>query len=398
MKKNAFTLIELLAVIVILAIIALIAVPIVLNIIDDSKTSSDEQSVELYLDTAEKIVTKKQLSNPNFNPDKCEIQDNGDLKCYTNNELLDTLKIEMKGKMPNKGEITILNNKFNYKNIWFNNKKYYAIATLLNDADNNNEISIGDKYSYKVNDTDTFNFYVLSTNSDNTVNLIMNSNICENGTLDYKHDSNSGNCEYAWYDDGDMNTSNDTNNFGPVTAMQVLYNATKNWNNVPDMDLSGDKKYIDKGNLGWIGYGYGTLETTPSGIKITDTLGTEVTREGNLTPIIPYELNKSLKARLATYDEVTGPYTKCNSNPGSCEPWLIENMKYSPTSSGKYSINKNNGISNILTYWLISAAPNYSHYARYVTYDGMGDTEGNGTSCLRGLRPVITVPTSYLEN
>ena len=36
-RKNAFTLIELLAVIVILAIIALIATPIVLDIIDDTK-------------------------------------------------------------------------------------------------------------------------------------------------------------------------------------------------------------------------------------------------------------------------------------------------------------------------------------------------------------------------
>ena len=73
-------------------------------------------------------------------------------------------------------------------------------------------------------------------------------------------------------------------------------------------------------------------------------------------------------------------------------------MKYSPTSNGKYSINKNNGISNILTYWLISAAPNFSHYARYVTYDGMGDSEGNGTSSLRGIRPVITVPITDLSN
>lgn len=36
-KKKGFTLIELLAVIVILAIIALVAVPLVLNVIEDSK-------------------------------------------------------------------------------------------------------------------------------------------------------------------------------------------------------------------------------------------------------------------------------------------------------------------------------------------------------------------------
>ena len=56
--RRGFTLIELLAVIVILAIIALIAVPIVINIINDSKNSSDKQSVELYKDTVEKMITK----------------------------------------------------------------------------------------------------------------------------------------------------------------------------------------------------------------------------------------------------------------------------------------------------------------------------------------------------
>jgi len=39
-NKKGFTLVELLAVIVILAIIALIAVPITLNVLEDSKKSS----------------------------------------------------------------------------------------------------------------------------------------------------------------------------------------------------------------------------------------------------------------------------------------------------------------------------------------------------------------------
>ena len=46
--KKGFTLIELLAVIVILAIIALIAVPIILNIIGESKNNSSKISIEMY--------------------------------------------------------------------------------------------------------------------------------------------------------------------------------------------------------------------------------------------------------------------------------------------------------------------------------------------------------------
>ena len=60
MKKNGFTLIELLAVIVILAIIALIAVPIVINIINDAKASSEEESLKLYEDAVNKMIVKKQ--------------------------------------------------------------------------------------------------------------------------------------------------------------------------------------------------------------------------------------------------------------------------------------------------------------------------------------------------
>lgn len=49
MKNKGFTLIELLAVIVILAIIALIATPIILGIIEDSRTAAKKESAKLVL-------------------------------------------------------------------------------------------------------------------------------------------------------------------------------------------------------------------------------------------------------------------------------------------------------------------------------------------------------------
>ena len=54
MKKNAFTLVELLAVIVILAVILVIAVPQVLDVIESSKKGSIESTVKLIANTAEK--------------------------------------------------------------------------------------------------------------------------------------------------------------------------------------------------------------------------------------------------------------------------------------------------------------------------------------------------------
>ena len=71
MNKKAFTLIELLAVIVILAIISLIAVPVLIHIINDSKKSSDEQSLKLYRDSVQKAIANYQMTHPLFNPSKC---------------------------------------------------------------------------------------------------------------------------------------------------------------------------------------------------------------------------------------------------------------------------------------------------------------------------------------
>ena len=66
MKKTGFTLIELLAVIVILAIIALIATPIVLDIISDTKKSSQLRGAEFYLDAVEQAVANKMMNDSIF--------------------------------------------------------------------------------------------------------------------------------------------------------------------------------------------------------------------------------------------------------------------------------------------------------------------------------------------
>ena len=107
-NKKGFTLIELLAVIVILAIIALIAVPIVLNIIDDSKKESQQRSIELYVDHAQKAIAKYQMAHPGFNPKECTIE-NKELTCDGT-----PIEVEMKGQTPESGTITIVDNKLYY--------------------------------------------------------------------------------------------------------------------------------------------------------------------------------------------------------------------------------------------------------------------------------------------
>ena len=62
-KRNAFTLIELLAVIVILAVILVIAIPRILDVIETSKKDSFKNSAQLIADTAEKKYVTNKLNN-----------------------------------------------------------------------------------------------------------------------------------------------------------------------------------------------------------------------------------------------------------------------------------------------------------------------------------------------
>ena len=71
MKKKGFTIIELLAVIVVLAVIALIATPIVLNLINTAKKGAAEQSALIYIKEIENYMILNQM-NPEKYPLKLE--------------------------------------------------------------------------------------------------------------------------------------------------------------------------------------------------------------------------------------------------------------------------------------------------------------------------------------
>jgi len=80
MKKKGFTLVELLAVIIILAVIALIATPIVLNVVEKSRKSAFESSVygiveTIELEAADKMIKGESLiSEYNFPTEELEFQ------------------------------------------------------------------------------------------------------------------------------------------------------------------------------------------------------------------------------------------------------------------------------------------------------------------------------------
>ena len=94
MKKKAFTLIELIAVLVILAMLVLIVIPLVMNIIRKAKISADKLSIDAYGRSVELAIASYLM----------------DTGAFPTNEQLPNLKIEYSG---NKVECNVMNMKQN---------------------------------------------------------------------------------------------------------------------------------------------------------------------------------------------------------------------------------------------------------------------------------------------
>lgn len=211
----------------------------------------------------------------------------------------------------------------------------------------------GDEYICEVSPNISYRFFVLSENGDKTVNLIMERNICYDGTQ-----TDIGKiCLASW------NKSNDSKS-GPVTAMNYLYNATKDWINIPNIGMD----YIDEGQT--IDFGYESIKTEGNITNITKKGGTKTATY------------KNLKARLPYKSEVF-EFNKSNL-------WMYNYLRYNSNVNG-------DGLQNIDEdgYWTLSSGGINTTHAWRVVYNGTlanHDSNDHGP----GVRPVITLPTSLI--
>lgn len=107
MKNNkAFTLIELLAIIVILAIIAVITVPIILNIIENSRKGAAIDSAYGYKDSIGKYYVSELSNNRNLQLEGDYVVTNGKLSGVN----LDDVEIPIEGTIPISGSLSYSNN------------------------------------------------------------------------------------------------------------------------------------------------------------------------------------------------------------------------------------------------------------------------------------------------
>ena len=219
-----------------------------------------------------------------------------------------------------------------------------------------------------------YRFYILSIEGDK-VNLIMSRNICSDGTLA----TNGNRCLMPWiskedYKDDTNYGANGNNNKGPVTAMNYLYETTKNWRNIEDINMN----YTDEGNSG--SYGYGGITTSGS--------TTEITMK-NKSVIAKYN---NLKARLPMKSEIEA--TGCASTLGSCPVWLVNGLS---TKTDYYPQGTKIDISGIYAYWSLSSEVSSSRYVRYVNYYGRYFYNDININSYSGIRPVIQVPKNKIK-
>ena len=94
-KNKGFTLVELLAVIVILALIALIATPIILNVINDAKKQAAKDSAYGYMDAVEKYIVSSELEDKSIKDGTYSVEE------------LNSMGVSVKGSTPDNGTIKI---------------------------------------------------------------------------------------------------------------------------------------------------------------------------------------------------------------------------------------------------------------------------------------------------
>ena len=172
-KKKGFTLVELLAVIVILALVALIATPIILNVINDAKKQAALESLKGYIDGAEKAIMMNKVNEDSTFP---KADENG---CYDLKQLDE--KINIKGTKPKidsdakvcfqNGEATSISGlAFGGYNVEYKNGKYLINGKVVEKDDKkeltgiaSKEYTQGEKVSYL-----GYNWLVMKDNGTST--------------------------------------------------------------------------------------------------------------------------------------------------------------------------------------------------------------------------------------
>ena len=114
--KRGFTLVELLAVLIVLGFIAIIITPIMVSTINDSKKAAIIRSAEMYVKGVEFSIKNQDIIE-NFDPDKCTVVDFNHIRC--NGSLID---VDIEKTDISSGNIYLKNDTIETADLCINNK------------------------------------------------------------------------------------------------------------------------------------------------------------------------------------------------------------------------------------------------------------------------------------
>ena len=340
--NKGFTLVELLAVIIILSLLIALTSTSVTKVVKSSKEDLSSSQIKLIESATKNWGAENMSKLPKDG--ECKYLTLTNLKEYgyisndvidpnTNKKIDENLKIKISSKIKNNKNI--ITYEVDSKEI--NNCPHASPCILLKGE----EDTIGSKYECEVKPGTKYNFYVLSHEDNGSTNLIMDRNICEDGT---PTDANKKDkCLVAYISSVDGSTV-DIAGKGPESATIYLNNATSTWKNISNLDI----EYDDEGGH-----------------------------------FINFKLNG--KARLPRLDEVYGD-GKCSSSSGSCPLWLLNYLASSTYVTGDGLQN----ISEIYGYWTLSSSAENSIFAWWVDNDGFAWYD-IAIDVSIGARPVINV-------
>ncbi len=417
MKKNskAFTLIELLAIIVILAIIAVITVPIILNIIENSRKGAAIDSAHGYKDSINKWYVSELSNNRQLQLEGKYTVENGVLK---GGNIEDT-NIPVSGTIPSSGTLTYSNNTLTNgclvigeyavtfdsgsvskteKGECLNNEYVPLIGDVLENiqsydaveivyynpvdgttCSNYNEENSIPEYkgiNPQGNQTECLKWYKYSTNNDGSINMILDHNI--EVTKQYYTSQN--------------------NTYGPSNLMQYL--TLSEWKSVP----TRSDKYV----------AYKIEQDGTKTPKFTNATNNEVNYSDKKARLITAQEIAEITGVASTtspgisWDEQNTSYSAFyldggtsltkNSDTPSSYYWLFENLAgcanygCSLTGDSSYTQLGNNVFDGNAGYWTSSPYSNNSRFAWYMRNDGLLNNIYVDDGTHFGIRPVITIP------
>jgi len=223
-----------------------------------------------------------------------------------------------------------------------------------------------------------YTFYLLDNNEDGTSDLIMNANINASGEAVIPGvTEDTGMIEWLsnerYYSLGGPDLSNEeacqyggvcaSNLYGPVTAMEYLYNATKNWSNVEPLNFEYYDREAQKVITTDEGYQSFISTNGIATIIAGDVLGTQVTIGTTQEPL-------RVRMPISSYDESNEVSDKTDTN-----AFLYDNMSSSSS----------------LKYWALSSIPGDYMNAWAAYSSGIFAFSKVANASEVGVRPVITV-------